>query len=391
MNETSLLLGAGFSVNKGYPTAKQLNKTLTELTADDFWVASQGSVILKDKEADDRNWYDNHSRHKHFLIKLIEYYREQAGEFNYEEFYDFYHNIEADKVNSDFDILCNNFRKQFQIDTNNHNLLNSINSIFNQLISRFLVDGEGNRFYKSIHHCKPFYSGYTGFLNCIEHFGNLGLTHIHTLNHDLFLETLSHSDWMKNELSDGFEEMGSKYYGKMKDNLKVRLSRFTNVYNTKFRLYKLHGSFDQVPFHLPDAGIDTYVKIKYGVELTELYKEIDDEKGGFKYINDWINYHPDFLSGTTSKILRYGEPYYYDKVFSNFKHNLSNSNRLVIIGYGCGDSEINNMIEKYFKYQKYPIIIVDPYPSELTKTFVNKFKANLITKTPDELTVKDCV
>ena len=36
MSNISLLLGAGFSVNKGYPTANQLNQKITSLTGKEF-------------------------------------------------------------------------------------------------------------------------------------------------------------------------------------------------------------------------------------------------------------------------------------------------------------------------------------------------------------------
>tara|TARA_R110000868_G_scaffold410463_2_gene698557 strand:+ start:1147 stop:2322 length:1176 start_codon:yes stop_codon:yes gene_type:complete len=390
MKETSILLGAGFSVNKGYPTANQLNNKLTELTAEDFWVASEGTVLLKEKTEKDLNWFSSDSKHKIFVVNLIKYYREKTGGFNYEEFFDFYNNIKPEEKGTEFDDFCENFRKEYHIDTNNLNLISRTNNIFNQLISKFIVDGDGNKFYESIHYSKPIYPGYTGILNCLENWGKEGNTHIHTLNHDIFFETLSSSDWIKGKFSDGFEELGSKYYGGIKGNVKVRLSYFTNVYKETFRLYKLHGSFDQFPFHLQDSGIDTYVKIKLGIGTTELYKEVDDGQGGYKYVNDWVNYHPDFLSGTTSKILRYGEPYYYDKVFANFKKNLSLSNKLIIVGYGCGDSEINKMIESNFDFKKYPVVIVDPYPTEQIESFAKKFNAKIIEKTPNNLEIKDC-
>lgn len=390
MTETSILLGAGFSVNKGYPTANQLNQSLTELTAEDFWVASEGTVFLKEKTDEDPNWFDSDSKHKSFVVNLIGYYKEKTCGFNYEEFYDFYNNLNPEEKDTDFDKFCDKFRKEFHIKTNNLNLIGSTNKIFNQLISKLLVDGEGNKFYESIHYSKPTYYGYTGFLNCLENWGKEGLTHIHTLNHDIFLETLSHSDWIQGAFCDGFEEMGSKFYGGIKGGVKVRLSYFTNKYSKQFRLYKLHGSFDQFPFHLQDKGIDSYVKIKLGIGTTELFKEVDDEQGGFKYVNDWVNFHPDFLSGTTSKILRYGEPYYYDRVFTNFKKNLSESNKLIIIGYGCGDSEINKMIEEHFDFKKYPIYLIEPYPSKNTRLFTEKFNAQIIEKTPDNMTLKDC-
>jgi hypothetical protein len=168
MTETSILLGAGFSVNKGYPTANQLNKKLTELDPEDFWVYSDGTVFLKEQTEKDPCWYANDSKHKHFVIKLIEYYIKLKGNFNYEEFYDFYNEFYRGKKDADFEAFCDKFRADFHIETNNLNLLSQTNKIFNQLISLFLVDGEGKKFYDSVHYCKPTYDGYTGFLNCLE-------------------------------------------------------------------------------------------------------------------------------------------------------------------------------------------------------------------------------
>ncbi len=71
MTETSILLGAGFSVNKGYPTANQLNQRLTELTLEDFWVASKVTVLLKEKSEKDLNWFASDSKHKIFVVNLI--------------------------------------------------------------------------------------------------------------------------------------------------------------------------------------------------------------------------------------------------------------------------------------------------------------------------------
>ncbi len=226
MAEISILLGAGFSVNKGYPTANQLNNRLTELTAEDFWVASEGTVLLKDKSEKDPNRYSINSKHKNFVVDLILHYCDKVESFNYEEFYDFYNNLNPEEKGTEFDEFCTKFRKEYSIDTDNLNFISQTNKIFNQLISLFIVDSDGNKFYESIHYCKPTFPGYTGFLNCLENWGNECTTHIHTLNHDIFFETLSSSDWVQGSFSDGFEEMGSKYYGGIKGNVKVRYHRF---------------------------------------------------------------------------------------------------------------------------------------------------------------------
>ena len=121
-----------------------------------------------------------------------------------------------------------------------------------------------------------------------------------------------------------------------------------------------------------------------------MYKEVENEKGELQYVNDWINYHSDFLSGTTSKILRYREPWYYEKVFNHLEKNLIASKNLVIIGYGCGDTEINNLIEKYYDKSKH-VFIVEPFPHQRTYTFCENFNAKLIVKNIDNLSTEDFI
>lgn len=389
MIEFSLLLGAGFSVNQGYPTAKQLNSKLAKLKPDDFWIDTSGNISLKDKEEEDPCWYTDYAKFKHFVVILIQFFIKMQ-DFNYEEFYDFYNRIFRKEVsNKKFQQLCDDFRSEYQIKTDNQNLLRHTDKIFNQLIALFLVDKNGNQFYKPIHYSKEVFEGYTGFLNCLEKWGNDGIAHVHSLNHDLFFEIFNSSDWFQGNLSDGFEELGSQYYGNLKEIYKVRLPFFTNNYNKKFRLYKLHGSVDQFPFYDKVNGLVNYIKVKPGIRTIDLFKEVKNEDNQLTYISDYSNYHSDFLSGTYSKILRYNDPVYYEKVFDHFQNNLTHSTSLIIIGYGCCDIEINNIIEKKFDYRNKPIFVVDPYPSDRTKQFLKRYNANLIIKNPNNIELND--
>lgn len=389
MSEMSLLLGAGFSVNQGYPTASELNKRLEELNHEDFYVHTSGVVVMKEREFPDPCFYSDHAIGKFFLIELIEYYTKENS-FNYEEFYDFYNAFYRKKTKDEaFDQFCNGFRGRIRTDLDNQNLLSRTNSIFNQLIIKFLKDREGNTFYKPVRQCKPILPGYDGFLYCLEGWGKDGSTHIHTLNHDIFFETFKDTDWLDGNLTDGFDELGSPFFGRRENGDNVRLAYFSDRFKGPFRLYKLHGSIDQVPFHIQEKGIDTYIKTKQGISKTNLYKEVQGEDGNLTYINDWINYHADFLSGTTSKILRYREPFYYGKMFEHFETNLSNSSSLVVIGYGCRDIEINNIIETKFDFKNKPCFIVEPYPSESTISFIEKYGAQLISRHPGNMSLED--
>lgn len=386
MGQISFLLGAGFSVNRGYPTAARLNEMITSLKATDFTVAQQGSVCWLENGQEDIFAHSGNSTFKQFLLDLIAFYAARH-EFNYEEFFDFYTNInDPNHKDEDFKHFCDNFREKHHIEDDNINLVSRHNSIFNQLISGFLVDRDGNHFYPRIHHMEP-YNGYNGFLGCIQRWGRENVLHIHTLNHDLFLESLNHTDAINGELSDGFTELGSPYYGELESGDKIRLSCFTGMYETNYRLYKLHGSLDQYPFHsMNGGGISAYIKTKYGIGVTDFYKEEMNEQGKLQYVNDFINYFPDFLSGTTSKILRYRDPVYYEEIFKSFEANLRTSEILILIGYGCGDSEINNIIFDHFKGVIY---LIDPFPSAKTLEFCDKTGAKLIEKTPENIGLPD--
>ncbi len=77
------------------------------------------------------------------------------------------------------------------------------------------------------------------------------------MNHDLFFESLHRTGFFNGELCDGFEELGSKYFGKLDvegRSYMVGLERYTGVYKEKFRLCKLHGSLDYESFIRSENG-----------------------------------------------------------------------------------------------------------------------------------------
>lgn len=50
---------------------------------------------------------------------------------------------------------------------------------------------------------------------------------------------------------------------------------------------------------------------------------------------------------------------------------------LIIIGYGCKDVGINEMIKEYFDYQNKPIYIIDKYAGEEVEKFSDSVHAKL--------------
>jgi hypothetical protein len=254
-------------------------------------------------------------------------------------------------------------------------------------VGYYLRDKDGNRYYDH----QPFligkyYPGYTGIMNYISDLSMNSIINIHTLNHDLFFESFNRTEFLNGRLCDGFEELGSPYYGDLSSTnrkYKVRLERYTGNYGTKLRLFKLHGSRDYEMYYKKEGSLispDVYIKIRYGIGHTDHYKEVKNEKGVLEYQNSWINYHGDFLTGTSSKVLRYNEPLLFSKLFEHFKTNLEHSDILIIIGYGAKDMEINKMIFQHFNFANNRIFIIDPYPCERLLDFGIKLKAKIITK-----------
>lgn len=214
-----------------------------------------------------------------------------------------------------------------------------------------------------------------------------GTVHIHTLNHDLLFEKLSYTSYLEANVDDGFEEMGSPYFGKLTNGYKVRLRYFADKFEKKFRLYKLHGSIDQIKFYSNDNSIKAIKTVK-GVGITEFYKEYADSDGILKYENCWINYHADFLSGTTEKIKMYGNEYYYQTIFNHFKANLNKSKYLIIIGYSFRDPEINRMINDNFVADRGKIIVIDPYMPKV-ENFIPDINISKISKSISNVTIKE--
>ena len=221
------------------------------------------------------------------------------------------------------------------------------------------------------------------YLNAI---GADNTINIHTLNHDLFLESLCSAGFFGGNLSDGFTEFNSPYYGPldyMKRTYLCRLEEYTGSYEGNFRLYKLHGSLDYGVYYKSEGTILTpekYVKTKYGIGFSNLLKETQDSKGNISYERCWINYHADYMTGTTSKIERYQEPLLFKELFEHFKNNLKTADKLIIVGYGAKDSEVNKMIKEYFDYKTKPSFIIDPYAGETVLDFGKEIGARIIQK-----------
>lgn len=383
MEETSIsfLLGAGFSVPMGYPTANGLNEML--LNCNNISISRNGELVTKKFDFGDANSY---TEYFDFCKVLMLYYNDKVKPFDYEEFYDYYENKDSKTDKS----LIKLFNSRIY-DNGNANFdyyYSKIDDIYNQLIFLYLED-EGKKFCsnKSLH----YNTSYKNFLDYIETYSKDSIINVHTLNHDLLFEQLCDSKCINHRMSDGFDKSNSPYYTDLEgEACKYQLEQYTGVYNNKLRLYKLHGSLNYYRCYVQNKNIidEVYLKKGYGIGIDYFYKK-EDKEGDLSYIPWLINDHPDFLTGTTFKILRYKE-LLYKRLLEHFEENLKKAQKLVIIGYGCKDSEINRIIVECYGKDK-PCYIVDPFPSDQINDFISTMGSNtkLIQKNLEHLDIAD--
>jgi hypothetical protein len=393
MGVISIILGAGFSKNMEYPMAADLNVLLLKINPSDYAVSSGGSLIIIDDKVQLKQFQLLNRREYEclcFLCDLMKGFEKQNLGFNYESFFDFLN--ERNKKNN---IVKGIIEKYKELKSDISSSISLSIRIFNQLIIHLLKDGNSQSYYDNLPiKIGHYFPGYSGYFRAIYQLLRFNTIHVHSLNHDLFFESINATD-IGHEVSDGFEEFGSPFYGDLNmggRTYKVRLKRFTGKYFGKLRLYKLHGSIDQLLYHKSEGSSIkrsyNYIKTRFGIRYSDLYMEVKKGKS-IKYDPDWVNYHPDVLTGTWSKTERYNEPLLYKKLFNSFKKNLQSSNGLLIIGYGGGDLRVNQIIEKYYKFKKYSVFIVDPDPKNELIEFGKKIDAKILGATPNNLKIED--
>ena len=358
MADVSLIFGSGLSIPAGFPSASELNSRLSKIDASEISIHTDGSAwFLKGQTDPNAHWMRVKERTfiQNFLVLYNSEVLKGQNNFDYEEFYDYYQQLKSSgNYSSSMNDLFPKYIEGEVTDADKNQLLFEFNMYFNQLIENLLF----KKFHRG-HICEPYSENFRALLLLLEKLGNKYTVNMHTLNHDLYIEHLSVSDSIKAEMDDGFEELGSPFYGESFNDYAryyVRLSRFTDKYTKRFRLFKLHGSIDHYWFgHEKEFDL---IKLKYGISQNDIYKEIV-EGSEKKYYHGTIEVYPDFLSGKEYKINKYSKGSYYPKVFEHFVKNLENSNSLVIIGYGFRDEEINNHISTYLQNHSKNIFVVD--------------------------------
>lgn len=376
----SFLLGAGFSVPKGYPTGGEMNDNLQRFHEFSVNFSPAGALYPFNEGGEPRPLINQYQRRFAFCKDLISFYATERT-FDYEEFFDF---IKGQDIYSPkYQAICEEYIDEFN---DYKSFVNGLPNIYNQMTAYLLEDKEGKSWYDD----EPFrigdVPGYTGILKYIQSLSKKYRVNIHTLNHDLLFESFNKTEIINGEISDGFDEYGSEYYGVLSQkNIRYhcRLERYTGRYNRAIRLYKLHGSLNYALYHRTKDGCillpDKYVKLKYGIGPENLIRGL---KRKMRYEEYPFEYHADFLTGTTSKIARYNNPFLFKKLFANFRKNLRNSEMLIIIGYGAKDAEINKILQENFDCTSNPVYIIDPFANknEAVQMLAKRMNAKILVE-----------
>lgn len=383
----SLLLGSGFSMPMGYPLAKDLNQKLLEFDKCNVDFGSSGKLFLSDTKA---NTYPNNGNNSYqvqfkFCKELIKKYNEAKG-FDYEQFYDYIYYANLNELNDDE--LYNQLLKEYSKEKLSKQFY-GLTKIYSQMVEYLIKDSNGNNWYDTQTTNFNNISKYDNFLAILKAWSNDCEINVHTLNHDLLFEAFNMTNLLHDMISDGFSDNCSEYYGKVSsnncENMFIRLEKHIRKYVRPIHLYKLHGSLDYVIHQIKNERNflekKQCVKIKKNMYPDDVYLCTNE---GFE--NDPFIFHSEFLTGSTSKILRYND-IFYRELFFKFKKNLQKADKLIIIGYGFKDKEINSMILENYDYENKKLYIIDPSLPKLPEEFTN-INHEIINKSIEDIT--DC-
>ena len=398
MKHFSFLLGAGFSKPAGYPLATEINSKFKSLTNKDFMITTSQSAHLI-KRGVGQNWLIEKYQYM-FVEEFIKFYNDKIipdSEFHYEDFFDYYNDLnKREELSIDEKSFFDEFKKKYDYPLNHKNLLFDFDRTFNQLVAHFItvewpISASMTKPYLKHEHAE--------FLYLLEYLEEENYkVHIHTLNHDLLMEKYFHTQTLGNKISDGFDDSYSPYFANITLSVDknpytydVRLKRFKNKFDSQFNLYKLHGSVDNYVFNLNNNKYDM-IKWAYSLNEDSIYKEITTHLGEIKRENFYMDVIPEFLSGTTEKLKHYERTVYYSQIFKRFFQNLINSRNLIVIGYGFKDSKINEYLKTFFLNdpQKLMLVIdvVKPQSEILEQNNVKFIAKNVIDLDIEEIRSK---
>ena len=205
MPDLSFLLGAGFSKPAGSPLASEINDRLVGLKESDFTIHSDGSAWFRDGEPNPDDWLMR-KEERVFVERLLRYYCRAVAtpdSFHYETFYDWYKDLREGRTEeTGVEAIARGIGRGVA------SLLLDFDHTFNQLLAGLVT-----RHHPEVHLGRGLPRSHARFLDLVEYLSGEHRLHFHSLNHDLFFESLSSTDAMQGELADGFGERVSPHLG----------------------------------------------------------------------------------------------------------------------------------------------------------------------------------
>lgn len=398
MDTISFLLGSGFSKADGLPLVGEINKRFRNIDENEIAINSERIACFKQDKTPNHHPLSKANERK-FVQEFLKFFCSEViskeEDFHYEDFFDFYNYFFRNfkDENHPINLFCDKYRKEhmdaLQFDRDNLNLVSDFHEIYNQLLGEYL---QRDKFYEDVSWLN--YPPYDDFINFLESIMESNSVKVHTLNHDLLFERVASVPSLWEEFSDGYSENNSPYYSEapvnqnnVRKSYRVRLKYFQNKFNKKLSLYKLHGSIDTYQFNIGSPNTDlTRVKIDYGIKLDFKKEVFNSRKNEYEYQSGLQERYPDFLSGTTTKMLSYGNEYY-QILFDHFKENLQKSKLLIVIGYGFGDKGINEYVEEHFLKLGGKMVVI--LPSKPNSKFMDIPNVSLIPKKLEQVSIKE--
>lgn len=395
-----MLLAAGFSVDKSYPTGGDINSAISSMSKNQFHFDFMGGIMDSDGQCisglnTTGNIGDTNNKAFCFLVDAIKHYVKKVGQanFNYEDFYDIIdteRDVERkdDIFSAEYRELANPYIADLEFgDYEYLQIIHRLPPLYNQIIAYYLKEKKtGIAFYDDVSCGIDMYPDYVNFIRFLIEKSKSSLIDAFTLNHDLLFESFNRVEGLEGMISDGFDDYGSNYYALIRVghcDYRCRLERYTGRYSKPIRLHKLHGSIDYVPFYkmiktksIPYAVPQNYIKLKKGISPFNVYKNVGCKRKYEESLNPYN--HADFLSGTKVKVTKYDNNYLYKNLHKRFRKALRNADALIIIGYGGNDKAIEEQIFANFNYNKKATYIIDFDPKEKVNELANRLNATLL-------------
>ena len=377
----AVLLGSGFSVPAGLPTASDIsNATKTMIDSSTYLSFQNGNagilqcfVLNQALAGCDKEWFN----YEQFFDCLE---AEKAKDLDSKALFSF-----VDKGMCEFYWKCttdderNNTKHREQITeiykalkkecyngfSDYSRIVEGVEQTYQNFIANSII---GNAANGKLDH---YLDAYNGFMSILSHYVNQGyIIDIYTLNHDLYLESLLALTDLNGNVCNGFGGETKVICGKEFKEFNL------NYFDNSIRIYKLHGSIDVHGLSFSDRTEKHYIQIVDGYS---------DDNAFIMDTTQFASILPLFLTGKTSKEKKYKlEPF--DTMLGEFKNNIGKAEKLIVIGYSGNDDGINEIIfENYSNWNDAYVVI----PNANEHCFVKDKHARPVNKKTEFLIAKD--